>query len=71
MDKIYPAKNYLALIYTLCGDYDNALKQIDYLLSNQTWFSVNQLKLDPLYDPLRNLPGYKEIIKKYTMETKE
>jgi tetratricopeptide (TPR) repeat protein len=56
----------LVTIYTLTGDYENALKQIDYLLSNPTGFSVNILKLNPLYDPLRNLPGYKEIIKKYS-----
>jgi len=62
----YAQKKYLAEIYTLAGDYDNALKQIDFLLSNPSGFSNNILKLDPLYDPLRNLPRYKEIIKKYS-----
>ena len=55
----------MAIIYLLLGDNNNALKQIDFILSIPGSFSVNQLKLDPLYDPLRNLPGYKEIIKKY------
>jgi tetratricopeptide (TPR) repeat protein len=62
----YIHKKYLSMIYTLIGDYDNALKHIDYLLSNSSGLSVNRLKLEPIYDPLRNLPGYKEIIKKYT-----
>lgn len=61
-------KKYFALVNILLGDYDNALKQIDFLLSNQPGLSVNRLKLDPLYDPLRNLPAYKEIIKKYSGE---
>ncbi len=56
---------YLSRIYTLIGDNDNAFKQIDYLLSNYTGFSINRLKHDPVYDPLRNLPGYKAIIAKY------
>ena len=61
-------KLYLTQIYILVGEYDNALKQIDYLLSNPSGFSVNILKLDPLYDPLKNLKSYKEIIKKYSIE---
>ena len=56
----------LAKIYTLLGDNNNALKQIDYLLANYTGFSLNKLKLDPIYDPLRNLDGYKTIIDKYS-----
>ena len=56
----------LADIYTLIGDYNNALKQIDFILSIPGTFTINILKLDPLYDPLRNLPGYKAIIEKYS-----
>jgi hypothetical protein len=50
------------------GDYDNALKQIDFILSIPGTFSVNQLKLFALFDPLRNLPGYKAIIEKYSVK---
>jgi serine/threonine protein kinase/tetratricopeptide (TPR) repeat protein len=55
----------LARIYTLTGDYNNALKQIDFVLSIPGPFTVNILKLDPLYDPLRNLPGYQALLQKY------
>jgi serine/threonine protein kinase/tetratricopeptide (TPR) repeat protein len=58
----------LAIIYTLNGDYNSALKQIDFLLSIPGRFSVSLLKLDPLYDPLRNLQGYKAIVQKYSNE---
>ncbi len=64
----YTGSSYLTTIYILVGDYDNALKQIDLLLLGPTGFSVNRLKLDPLYDPLRNLQGYKEIINKYSLK---
>jgi len=56
----------LAIIYILLGDYYNALKQIDFILSVPGAFSVNQLKLDPLYNPLRSLSEYKVIISKYS-----
>ncbi len=56
----------LAKIYVLTGDYNNALKQIDFILSIPGSFSVSLLQLEPLYDPLRNLPGYKAIVQKYS-----
>ncbi|HEY6906681.1 MAG TPA: tetratricopeptide repeat protein, partial [Ignavibacteriaceae bacterium] len=58
----------IAIIYTLIGDYNNALKQIDFILSIPGAFTISILKKDPLYDPLRNLPGYKAVIQKYTVE---
>ena len=66
-DKVYQV-NDLAQIYTLLGDYDDALKQLNYLLSNYTGFSVNRLKYDPIYDKLRNMPAYTELIQKYSNE---
>jgi len=56
----------LTQIYMLLGDHENALKQIEERLSRPAMLSVNGLKLDPLFDPLRNLPGYKAIIEKYS-----
>ena len=61
-----PEKNSMTMIYILTGDFNNALKQIDFLLSIPGSFSVEILKKDPIYDPLRNLPGYKAIIQKYS-----
>ena len=62
---------YLTQISILVGDYDTALQKIDLLLSNPTGFSVNILKLDPLYDPLRNLKEYKSIVEKYSAESEK
>ncbi len=58
----------LARVYILLGDYEKALHQIDYLLSIPGDMTLNKLKLDPIYDPLRNLPGYKNIIEKYSAD---
>ena len=55
----------LALIYTLVGDYDEALEQIDRLLSTRSFFSVGLLELEPSWDPLRDHPRYQEIIEKH------
>ena len=58
-------KLYLAEISILTSDYDTALKQIDFLLSKYL-ISVDEMKLNPLYDSLRNLPGYETLIEKYS-----
>ena len=65
---IFGKYKFLLTIYILLGENEKALKQIDFLLSNQTDFYLNKLQLDPFYDPLRNLPGYKAIIEKYSAE---
>ena len=55
----------LALIYVMVGEYDAALDQIEYLLSIPGFFSFPYLRLDPRYDPLRNLPRYQKLLEKY------
>jgi hypothetical protein len=55
----------MATIYTMAGEYDEAIAELDYLLSIPSWFSINQLKLDPFYDPLRDQPGYQKLLDKY------
>jgi len=57
---------YLARIYTMVGEYDQALDQIDKLLSTPSLLSVNLLKKDPVWEPLWDLPEFTELIKKYT-----
>jgi TolB-like protein/Flp pilus assembly protein TadD/predicted Ser/Thr protein kinase len=55
----------LALVYLMVGEYDAALGQIEYLLSIPSWVSIPQIRLDPRYDPLRNLPRYQKLVEKY------
>ena len=55
----------LAHIYTMVGDYEAALEQIDRVLSVPSPFSVPLLELDPKWDPLRDHPRYRELIEKH------
>jgi TolB-like protein/Flp pilus assembly protein TadD len=56
----------LALIYTRLGEPEEALDQIDLLLSIPAKFSVVVLEMDPRWDGLRDHPRYREIVEKYS-----
>ncbi len=55
----------LAQIFTMVGEYDAAIDQIEYLLSIPSWLSVPLLRLDPIWDPLRDHPRFQALIEKY------
>jgi len=56
----------LAEIYTLVGDHDAAIDQLAYLLSIPSDMTVHILKLNPVWDPLREHPRFKELLAKYS-----
>jgi len=64
----------LAKIYTLVGDFDQAVAQLEYLLSTPhaeyLWqlVSVPQLQLDPQWDALREFPGFSSLLEKFTAQ---
>ncbi|MBN2592842.1 MAG: protein kinase [Sedimentisphaerales bacterium] len=53
---------HLALIYTMVGEYDRAIDQIEDLLSRPGPLSIPLLQLDPAWDPLRNHPRFKKLL---------
>ncbi len=53
---------YLAWIYVIVEEYDAALDKIEYLLSIPYELSVQQLKIDPRFDPLRDHPRFKRLL---------
>ena len=55
----------MAIIYAKCGDYDKALDELEELLLQQTNYTVNDFKLNMELEPLRKLPRYQEMMKKY------
>jgi tetratricopeptide (TPR) repeat protein len=55
----------LARIYVITGEYQEAIKQLDSLLSLPTTISVNLLLMDPNWKPLWNLPEFKKLAEKY------
>ena len=56
----------LAQIYTMAGEYDKAISNIEQLLRNPSCFSVNLLQIDPVWKPLADLPNYKTILREYS-----
>src|SRR5499427_3223002 len=55
----------LAQIYALTGEADDAFRLIDHLLETPNGITIPLLKLDPVWDPLRNDPRFKALIDKY------
>jgi TolB-like protein/Flp pilus assembly protein TadD len=55
----------LAHVYVLLGEYDAALTELESLISVPCgyWLSVSSLKSDPIWDPLRTYPRYKQLLK--------
>ncbi|MGB5162320.1 MAG: protein kinase [Thermoanaerobaculia bacterium] len=55
----------LARIYTMVGEYDQALEQIDRFLSLPNWTTAEWIDIDPRYDALRQHPRYEEVLGKH------
>jgi TolB-like protein/tRNA A-37 threonylcarbamoyl transferase component Bud32/Flp pilus assembly protein TadD len=58
----------LAGIYVIVGEFESAMDKLDYLMSIPAGsdVSVNSLKKDPRWDPLREQPRFKQLIEKYS-----
>ena len=56
----------LAFIYTLNGDTEAAVQQLEYLLSIPSWMSVSWLRMDPEWDLLRDKPAFNRILVRTT-----
>jgi TolB-like protein/Flp pilus assembly protein TadD len=55
----------LAKIYTMVGEYDQAIDKIDYLLSIPGELSVSFIKIDPVWKPLLSIPRFQKVLEKY------
>jgi len=58
----------LAVVHMIIGQPEKAIDELTTLLSSPSWLSTNWLKLNPLFDPLRNYPRFQALIKKYEKE---
>jgi len=52
----------LAEIYTIVGDNEAAIDQLEILFSVPTLISGNSLRLDPIWDPLRDHPRFQRLL---------
>jgi tetratricopeptide (TPR) repeat protein len=55
----------LAEIYAWVGEPDQAFRLLDHLLPVPNGLTVPTLKLDPVWDPLRNDPRFQALLDKY------
>jgi len=53
----------LARIYVVAGEYEAAINQLQYLLSVPSEISIPLLKIDPIWDPLRDHPKFQKLLK--------
>jgi serine/threonine-protein kinase len=56
----------VAQVYAILGENDKAIEILDGLLSRPSMITVQTLKLSPIWDPLRNDPGFQALLTKYS-----
>ena len=55
----------VAEVYSILGDNDHAIQLLDGLMNRPSEVTVNGLKLNPVWDPLRKDPRFQALIDKY------
>ena len=60
----------LALLYTVVGEHDAAIDQLEYLLTIPSLISVPRLKFQPVWEPLHQHPRFKRLLEKYGGESR-
>jgi serine/threonine-protein kinase len=59
----------LAQVYAIAGEKDRALQLVERSLNTPNGVTVALLKLDPIWDSLRNDPRFQALIDKYRAKT--
>ena len=55
----------LARIYLLIGNQNAAIEQLEILLSVPSLMTAARLRLDPIWDPLRDHPRFQALLERY------
>jgi TolB-like protein/class 3 adenylate cyclase/Tfp pilus assembly protein PilF len=56
----------VAQVYAILGERDRAIELLDGLLSRPSGMTVQILKVNPIWDPLRNDPRFQALLTKYS-----
>ena len=54
-----------ARISMMCGDFDTALALLDRSLQTPSGITIQELRLDPVWDPLRADPRFQQMLAKF------
>jgi len=49
------------MIYILAGNYPDAIQQVEWLLTNPSYFSPGFVEADPIWNILSEMPAYKAL----------
>jgi TolB-like protein/tetratricopeptide (TPR) repeat protein len=60
----------LAKVYTMTGNYPEAFRQIEYLMTHPSWFSLKLLEIDPSWRGLSEAPEFRAMSAKMSLITK-
>jgi TolB-like protein/Tfp pilus assembly protein PilF len=55
----------VAEVYAILGDNDRAIETLDGLLSRPSGVTAQELKINPIWDPLRSEPRFQALMEKY------
>ena len=55
----------VAEVYSTLGENDRAIEILDELLSRPSAITVQGLKVNPIWDPLRSDPRFQALLQKY------
>ena len=58
--------NKVAEIFVTVGEYDAAIDLLENLLSIPSQISVNLLRIDPIWEPVRDHPRFQRLIEQYS-----
>jgi serine/threonine-protein kinase len=56
----------VAQVYAILDEKDRAIEVLDGLLSRPSGTTVQSLKVNPIWDPLRNDPRFQNLLTKYS-----
>ncbi|MDX9904374.1 MAG: tetratricopeptide repeat protein [Bacteroidales bacterium] len=60
----------LAKVFTMTGNYPEAIRQIEYLMTHPSWFSLKLIEIDPSWRGLSEAPEFRAMSAKMSLTTK-
>ncbi len=59
----------MAYVYTIVGEYDLAIDELEYHLSIPAWSSPASLRAEPIFAPLQDIPRFQALLEKYDTQS--